>query len=154
MQLETHPYEKLEAMERILAKSSTSDEDLGAVCRGFVKLEHTLEYFFSGTIKASYVNGSLKGIIDDVGEASLQPPAQKQVAPTRWQDRTTWELSNQLFRILEKRICSDQDHEAKLQLAGFKLDECCDSSLTLDMFVSCSTPTKFWQECRCTSVTK
>ncbi|KAI0547869.1 hypothetical protein F4679DRAFT_586154 [Xylaria curta] len=148
------PYQKLEALGRIIAKRLTQRRDLVENCKIFLDLHCTLASFEDLKIRAMKVNGAVKGLPQQVSIAGSSVPAAQKISRTNWESRKATDFSDRLYYHLGKAICDQSlTHTAELQLNGFKLDESCTkNSLVQDMFLSSCPVGDGWHQCRCTSL--
>ncbi|KAI0439844.1 hypothetical protein F4803DRAFT_553624 [Xylaria telfairii] len=147
------PYEKLEALGRIVAKRSDQIKPLVEYCKVFINLQLSLESFKCLKTKAMKVNRVVDGLPQRMGMANLSAPRVQKLPRTNWESRKATELSDRLYQLLGKAICNgSRMHTAELQLDGFKLDESCiKNSLVQDILVSCPIGNGR-HECRCISI--
>lgn len=150
----THPYERLEVMEMILAAYNEAGQDSLQICRDYICLSQSLKHLNEGIAKAGRVNLFLASIRPRGKRSLIEIPKMTEKPVTNWKSKFAWETSNLLFKRLSKILCNAQEHETKFQLDGQRLNESSDHPLAFDMFLSPCEPANHWQEVRCTSTTE
>ncbi|KAL8296015.1 hypothetical protein RB600_001482 [Gaeumannomyces tritici] len=141
------PYKRLEALGKTIASSSNHGDLLLKECIDFLKLDHTFGHFSAGASIASRLSKRLDGLSKTTRRFSIQAQT---VPQTNWSSEKSWTMLRQLFLLLLETTC--RQHEARLRLNGFRLDDCSSSSPPIDMFISSCPTSTYWQDCRCTPI--
>lgn len=150
----THRYKRLEAMEMILAAHNEAGQDSPQICRDYICLSQSLKHLNKGIAKAGRVNLFLASVTPKGKRSLIEIPKITEIPVTNWKNKFALEMSNLLFKRLSKTVCKAQEHEAKFQLDGLRLNESSGHPLAFDMFLSPCEPATHWQEVRCTSTTE
>ncbi|TRX94162.1 hypothetical protein FHL15_004930 [Xylaria flabelliformis] len=147
------PYQKLEALGRIVAKRLSQGRDLVENCKVFLDLHCGLNSFENLKARAMKVNGVVRGLPQQLSLAGSRASGTQEFSRTNWESRKATDFSDRLYYHLVEAICDQSPpHKAELQLDGFKLDESCTkNSLVQGLFLSCPTGDG-WRQCRCASV--
>ncbi|KAI0186318.1 hypothetical protein EV127DRAFT_173923 [Xylaria flabelliformis] len=99
------PYQKLEALGRIIAKRLSQGKDLVGNCKVFLDLHCELNSFEALKARAMKVNGVVRGLPQQLSLPSSSAPGTQKFSRTNWESRKATDFSDRLYYLLGKAIC-------------------------------------------------
>ncbi|KAI1123342.1 hypothetical protein F5Y10DRAFT_270207 [Nemania abortiva] len=148
------PYQKLEALGRIIKKRGMRDKLLVESCAVLLDLQLSIDQFKRLKSLAINVNRVIDGLPQQMCGLGPSAPGTRKISRTNWESWKATELSSCLYHLIGKAICNNHhEHKAELQLNGFRLDEsCANKPLEQAMLVSSCPIGNGWHQCHYTSI--